>query len=218
MATVLIVEDDGLVARQMAQAVRSAGYRPLLASDGCSAVREATADPALVLLDLGLPDVHGEEVLDMLQQIPSTTHVPVLVVTGRTDDAVRLQERHPTALAGVMLKPVNPVKLTEAVRAILSAPRRRSQAAVQEAREAHRREVMRRLITDGPDRLAGHVYRRMCADRPHAATGTPGVLTWSEIAEWAKLEGLVTEDEAQLLRTGTETRHRGGTPIEGGRP
>jgi len=205
MRTVLIVEDDGLVARDMARTVRRAGHLPLLAVDGCSAIREAAAEPDLVLLDLGLPDVHGEEVLDLLQHIPSTAHVPVLVVTGRTDDAVRLQERNPAGLAGVLLKPVSPAKLTEAMGTILNVPRQRPQRAYRETKEARRREVMRRLIVDGPDRLARHVYRRMCADRPHAsAADTSDVLGWAEIAEWAKLEGLVSAEEVQLLCSAVE--------------
>jgi DNA-binding response OmpR family regulator len=203
MATVLIVEDDGLVAREIAHAVRRAGHLPLLAADGVGAVRKSAAQPELVLLDLGLPDVPGEEVLTALREIPEMAQVPVLVVTGRTDDAARLQERMPPGLVGVLLKPVNDPTLTATIRTVLAAPRETSAPRAtgrQPAPDALRHEVVRRIIAQGPDRLARHIYRRMCADRsPAPAADAADTLNWTQIAEWAQLEGLVAKEEAQLL-------------------
>jgi hypothetical protein len=67
--------------------------------------------------------------------------------------------------------------------------------------ELRRREAIRRLIMEGPDRLAFHVYRRMWADRGHSGQlGMVEPLTWREIADWAQLEGLLDGAQAQLLR------------------
>ncbi|MEK7204982.1 MAG: response regulator, partial [candidate division NC10 bacterium] len=91
MATILIVEDDGLVARHMARILRGAGHTPILASDGRSALLEASDRPDLVLLDLGLPDVPGEELLRHLKKRPETAGIPVIVVTGKTEAAAQLK-------------------------------------------------------------------------------------------------------------------------------
>jgi DNA-binding response OmpR family regulator len=56
MAAILIVEDDELVAGQMARTLRKAGHVPILAPDARSALDEAVDRPDVILLDLGLPD------------------------------------------------------------------------------------------------------------------------------------------------------------------
>lgn len=65
---------------------------------------------------------------------------------------------------------------------------------------ARRRELIRRLIIEGPDALALQIYRRLDVDRmqcrPLAPGGPP---TWAEIAEWAEREGLLDLAEARLL-------------------
>lgn len=63
------------------------------------------------------------------------------------------------------------------------------------------RELILHLIVEGPDWLAFHVSRRLYADR----TGPKGriladALTWAEIAEWGKREGLLDAEQASLLR------------------
>ena len=90
------------------------------------------------------------------------------------------------------------------------------------------RELIRRLIAEGPDRIAFHVYRRVVADR--VCTGTSlstDALSWPEIAEWAQLEGLLDQEQARRLRheprltsaggdeTGGEARSGIGQPLNG---
>jgi DNA-binding response OmpR family regulator len=122
MATILIVEDDGLVARQMAQALRGAGHSPVLASDAGAAILEATTEPALILLDLGLPDLPGEDLLRRLRRIPETATTPVVIVTGKTDNAESLRGERPAGVADILLKPVTNARLCQAVRTALPAP------------------------------------------------------------------------------------------------
>lgn len=62
-------------------------------------------------------------------------------------------------------------------------------------------ELIRRLIAEGPDRIAYHAYRRVTADRIPAGTSLPTeALSWPEIAEWAQQEGLLDAEQARLLR------------------
>lgn len=87
-------------------------------------------------------------------------------------------------------------------RALGRRPRGQSdavRAALQQDR-LRRDDIIRRLIVEGSDRLACHVFHRHTADR----RGTrwvegAGVPSWAEIAEWAKLEALVDEADARLL-------------------
>ena len=83
MSTVLVVDDDPQLARALRITLRAAGYEVVTAADGRSALREAAAaHPELVILDLGLPDLDGTEVLAGLR--PWFTG-PVLVLSARAD-------------------------------------------------------------------------------------------------------------------------------------
>ncbi len=202
MARVLIVEDDCLVALHMALAIRQAGHSPVLAPDAWSAIREAEARPEMVLLDLGLPDMTGEELLRRLRRIPQTAATPVVVVTGQQGEVDRLRRDWPINVADILLKPVTAARLHRVVRMLLPAPAGdHPEESSPSPGELRRSEVIRRLIVEGPDRLAHHIYRRLCADRSHC--GPPGSgepLSWREIADWAKLEGILDEARAQVLR------------------
>lgn len=65
----------------------------------------------------------------------------------------------------------------------------------------HQYRLLERLIAEGSDALAFHVCRRLQADRVRVIGGTSAdTLGWAEIAEWAKCEGLVNEDDAFVLQ------------------
>ena len=85
-ASVLVVEDDPLIASSLARALGSRGYD----AETAPSVLEATAAvaahvPDLVLLDLGLPDGDGEEVCRLLAR--RHPQVPVIVLTARREEA-----------------------------------------------------------------------------------------------------------------------------------
>ena len=124
MAAILIVEDDGLIARQTARVVRQTGHRPILAHDGCAGLKEARNRPDLILLDLGLPDLSGEEVIRRLRMQPRTAQIPVVVITGKREAAARLRESE-MEFADILLKPVSDARLRQAVAGALKprAPR-----------------------------------------------------------------------------------------------
>jgi DNA-binding response OmpR family regulator len=120
MASVLIVEDDGLVARHMAHVLRQVGHTPIVAYDARSALRKAADRPDIVLLDLGLPDLTGKEVLQHLKSRSETADIPVLVVTGRREAAARLRASEKTSsVSDILLKPFSAAQLCLAVNAAL---------------------------------------------------------------------------------------------------
>ena len=83
MSRVLVVDDDPQLTRALRITLRAAGYDVVPASDGRTALREAAAQhPDVVVLDLGLPDLDGTEVLAGLR--PWFTG-PVLVLSARAD-------------------------------------------------------------------------------------------------------------------------------------
>lgn len=83
MSRVLLVDDDPQLARALRITLRAAGYDVIAAPDGHTALKEAAGEhPDLVVLDLGLPDMDGVEVLAGLR--PWFTG-PVLVLSARAD-------------------------------------------------------------------------------------------------------------------------------------
>ncbi|MGN6612031.1 MAG: response regulator transcription factor [Angustibacter sp.] len=85
MATILVVEDDPGIRTALVRALTERGHTAMSADRGMTGLQSAIDDqPDLVLLDLGLPDVDGLQVLAMLRAV---SDVPVVMVTARDDDA-----------------------------------------------------------------------------------------------------------------------------------
>ena len=81
MTRVLVVDDDPTLLRALAINLRARRFEVLTASDGTSALRRAAATPPdLVILDLGLPDIDGVEVVAGLR---GWTVVPIIVLSAR---------------------------------------------------------------------------------------------------------------------------------------
>ncbi|MEQ9501676.1 MAG: response regulator [Deltaproteobacteria bacterium] len=80
---VLIVEDDEVFAKLLAERARDADYDPVICSSGKEAILLAQRiDPRGIVLDLGLPDLDGMKVLEQLKHTLSTRHIPVHVVSA----------------------------------------------------------------------------------------------------------------------------------------
>jgi DNA-binding response OmpR family regulator len=83
---VLVVEDDPSVRGLLDTLLSAEGYEVVTASDGLAGlVKAASTTPALILLDLMMPDLGGVRVLEELHDDPSLADTPVLVVTGKVD-------------------------------------------------------------------------------------------------------------------------------------
>lgn len=85
MAVILLVEDDAGIRSALTRALTERGHAVHWQPAGLPGLQSVIDDrPDVVLLDLGLPDVDGLQVLPMLR---SVSDVPVIVVTAREDDA-----------------------------------------------------------------------------------------------------------------------------------
>ena len=89
---ILVVEDEADLADALAFALEREGFRATVAPDGKSALAAIaqTPPPDLVLLDLMLPDMSGTEVCRTLRAHPTAKHIPVIMVTARTEEIDRV--------------------------------------------------------------------------------------------------------------------------------
>jgi two-component system KDP operon response regulator KdpE len=88
MARVLIVDDEPQLLRALSIDLRGRDYEVDTATNGSTALAAAAQkQPDLVILDLGLPDFEGTEVIHGLR---SWTNVPIIVLSGRTDSADKI--------------------------------------------------------------------------------------------------------------------------------
>jgi two-component system catabolic regulation response regulator CreB len=85
---ILIVEDEPGIADTLQYALRTDGFDPAWVATGEEALLQVrTAPPALVILDVGLPDLSGFEVFKRLRE---TADVPVIFLTARSDEIDRV--------------------------------------------------------------------------------------------------------------------------------
>jgi len=128
--TVLVVEDEASIASFVSLYLKNAGYDVRTTASGNEALRIVGAEkPALVVLDLMLPDVDGVEVCKRIRQ---QGELPVLMLTARDEDVDKIIGLEVGA-DDYMTKPFNPRELVARVRAILrrAAPdRARRESAV----------------------------------------------------------------------------------------
>ena len=80
-AQILVVEDDNAVAKLMVATMESQGYQYRIAKTGAGAIMEALSyKPEVMILDLGLPDTDGIEVIN---KIRAWSNMPIIVVSAR---------------------------------------------------------------------------------------------------------------------------------------
>lgn len=129
-----IVEDDQSQAKLLDQILRQASYRTNVAFDGPAGMQDVwRIKPSLIVADDNLPGLTGREMCKRLRQDPSTTHIPIIVMSGFSSD-----ERRAEALdAGAddfIVKPYSGMELLARVRALLRRCRQ-SQAQDEELPE-----------------------------------------------------------------------------------
>ena len=165
MSRVLVVDDDRPLTRSLGINLRAHGFDVTLAHDGRTALTEmATCHPAVVVLDLGLPDMDGIEVL---AGIRGWSAVPVIVLSARSTSAEKVEALD----AGADDYVTKPFGMDELLARIRAAVRRGSTRTVDDRRHRRHRRLHHRLR--GPPGPPGR--------RPVRLTPT----------EWSLLEMLV---------------------------
>jgi DNA-binding response OmpR family regulator len=113
---VLLVEDDPAIRTALTRALREHGHTVSSVGAGMAALSSAVEHkPDVILLDLGLPDVDGSDVLSMLRAV---SDVPVIVATARDDEAemVRLLD---LGADDYVIKPFTAAQLNARIRAVM---------------------------------------------------------------------------------------------------
>jgi DNA-binding response OmpR family regulator len=127
--TVLVVEDEASIASFVSLYLKNAGYTVRTASTGAEALTEVAADqPALIVLDLNLPDIDGIEVC---RRIRKSADIPILMLTARDEDVDKIIGLEVGA-DDYLTKPFNPRELVARVKSVL----RRSQPDRKELQSA----------------------------------------------------------------------------------
>lgn len=116
---ILVVDDEPDTIELITFNLRNAGYEVITAADGNEALRKARANtPALIILDLMLPEVDGLEVNKMLRGDAATAHIPVLMLTAKASEVDRILGLELGA-KDYVTKPFSPRELILRVRNIL---------------------------------------------------------------------------------------------------
>lgn len=86
---ILVVEDDAPVRNLITTTLKTHDYKYLTAPNGASAIMEASShNPDIVLLDLGLPDIDGVEII---KKIRSWSNMPIIVISARSEDIDKIE-------------------------------------------------------------------------------------------------------------------------------
>jgi CheY-like chemotaxis protein len=118
---ILIVEDDHSARVEIGDVLRDAGYQVLEAPGGDAALRLAVSgNPAVILLDLILPDGAGFELLDQLRGLPSGERISIVAVSG-FEERIRDAKLAGARFDAYLLKPFGTSQLLAAVADALTA-------------------------------------------------------------------------------------------------
>lgn len=86
---ILVVEDDAPVRNLITTTLKAHDYKHIIAENGDEAIRQAsTCNPDIALLDLGLPDMDGVEVI---KKIRTWSNMPIIVISARSEDSDKIE-------------------------------------------------------------------------------------------------------------------------------
>lgn len=138
---VLFVEDERAVREHLAQELGDE-FLINVAEDGAQALKQVLRSrPDVVVTDVIMPDLDGIELLKTLRGVPSTRMIPVLLISGRAPEDLRI-EGFEQGADGYLAKPYTERELRARIRAMVQLARERTEAARREALEQAEREAM----------------------------------------------------------------------------
>lgn len=113
---ILLVEDDKAIANLIGTALDLYGYKVRLAENGAAGILEAVSNsPDIMILDLGLPDMEG---LEIIKKVRSWSSMPIIVVSARDNDRDKI-EALDLGADDYLTKPFNVEELLARVRVML---------------------------------------------------------------------------------------------------
>lgn len=86
---ILLIEDDLKIINFLSLALKTSGYKLSVASSGKSGIMSyCTGNPNIILLDLGLPDIDG---IDIIKEIRKVSQIPILIISARGQEADKIE-------------------------------------------------------------------------------------------------------------------------------
>ena len=124
MTTVLVVDDEALIAMALEAALEDAGYRVATAANGRQGLeRLAEAPrPEIVLLDMMMPVMNGPAMLAAMAADPALRGIPAIVLSSLPEEAIRA--RVGQGVAAILLKPCTAEQVLDAIARVLGEARR----------------------------------------------------------------------------------------------
>jgi len=118
--TILVVDDSPVQIKITTTILNKSEYRVLSARDGSECIKiTKKIKPDLILLDIDMPGMNGIEVCMNLNNDPKTKDIPIIFVTGITDDNT-LKEAFDAGGTDCVRKPVNQVELLSRIKSVLN--------------------------------------------------------------------------------------------------
>ena len=119
---ILIVEDNADSREMLVLLLRRLGYEVAEAATGLAAIEQTRATrPDLIIMDLGLPGITGDEATARLKADPSTRDIPVIVNSAFNKEAALVERAIAVGAAEILYKPTNLKVLLEVVHRYLSS-------------------------------------------------------------------------------------------------
>jgi two-component system phosphate regulon response regulator PhoB len=122
MKTIVIADDEFHLRFLVLKTLERPDYRLLEAENGAQALELARQEqPDLLILDWMMPELSGVQVLNALREDPATTHIPVIMLTAKSQKT----NQHQAILLGIrafLVKPFSPRELIERVEKVFANP------------------------------------------------------------------------------------------------
>ena len=220
---ILTVDDSDSMRYSVARCLKDGGYDVTEARTGTEALVLAAEDPALITLDINLPDMNGFEVCRRIKQNPETSHIPVLHISASFVDTEHKIRGLEGGADAYLMEPVDPDELLATVRTLIRI-RKAEKEARQRAAEANEiKEELTRLNQNLESRVRDRTIelerrnaavqelsrrllraqdqeRRRVSRELHDSTGQLLVTLKLRLAEF-KAEGLAGNKRAEELVT-----------------
>ena len=121
MARILVVDDSPTETHQFVNALARHGHQVLTAASGSDGIDLASVEqPDVILMDVVMPGINGFQATRQLTRNDDTSHIPVIIVSSKSQDADRVWGERQGA-CGYLTKPVDDRVLIDTVNDILSA-------------------------------------------------------------------------------------------------
>ncbi|MGA0604780.1 HAMP domain-containing protein [Phenylobacterium sp. VNQ135] len=183
-AVVLIVEDDPRFASILLSLVRDSGFKGVVTGEGAAAPSLARRfGPDAIMLDIGLPDMDGLALLDLLKRTPETRHIPVHMISADDQKGLGLS----MGAFGFTHKPVEREVVVSTLQGVKTFVDKADRRIVLVGAEGEAAETLRQCFTEVE--LAGsfaEVLARPANERPDGVVVEASALPVKELVEQLK--------------------------------